>query len=247
MFRGISAWTLVVLAGNACAQNLTADQLSAVKDRLAQGAKQSWELGTRAQALTELDSPAFSVLSTNVTVPPSKSAPNSLDEVLDIAKSAVSSQPSSAGGPQPFYANSAAGDPPSIGVSVLLANWTGQGRGDNLDYAGAANDQLQYLLTTVPRTSDGAISHRVEQVQLWSDFVAMVPPFLSYYGVVTGNQTLVEEGYNQIKLYRNYLHDSGAGGLWKHIVMGDSGEDPGHWSTGEYASLLGIDPQSLPC
>ena len=57
-----------------------------------------------------------------------------------------------------------AADPASIGVSVLLANWTGQG---GLDYAGAAKDQLDFLLLSVPRTSDGAISHRVSQVQLW--------------------------------------------------------------------------------
>ena len=58
-----------------------------------------------------------------------------------------------------------AADPASIGVSVLLANWTGKGSGQN--YAGAAFDQLNYLLYKVPRTSDGAISHRVSQIQLW--------------------------------------------------------------------------------
>ena len=54
-----------------------------------------------------------------------------------------------------------------IGVAVLLANWTGQGSSDGLDYAGAAQAQLDYLLEKVPRSSDGAISHRVENVQLW--------------------------------------------------------------------------------
>jgi hypothetical protein len=53
---------------------------------------------------------------------------------------------------------------------VLLANWTGQGQGDGLDYAGAAQDQLNFLFQNVPKTSDGAISHRTEQVQLWSVF-----------------------------------------------------------------------------
>ena len=74
-------------------------------------------------------------------------------------------------GPQPLIGGTtsgeAAGDPASIGVAVLLANWTGAGAGDKLDYAGAARDQLEYLLEKVPRTSDGAISHRVESVQLW--------------------------------------------------------------------------------
>jgi rhamnogalacturonyl hydrolase YesR len=60
----------------------------------------------------------------------------------------------------------------------------------------------------------------------------MVPPFLAYYGVLTNNRSLVEESYNQIKLYRNYLRDANANNLWKHIVMGASGTDAGHWSTG---------------
>lgn len=234
MVNRLLALTLLVLAKDACAQNLSEDQINAVKDRLAQGAKQSWELGTRAQAITELDTPSFSVLTANASIPPSTSAPDSLDEVLDIAHNAVSNRPSSANGPQPLFANSAAGDPPSVGVSVLIANWTGRGQQDNLDYAGAAKDQLDFLFNSVPHTDDGAISHRVEKLQLWSDFVAMVPPFLSYYGVVTANQSLVEEGYNQIKLYRNYLQDTSARGLWHHIVMGDSGTDPGHWSTGKH-------------
>lgn len=38
---------------------------------------------------------------------------------------------------------------------------------DGLDYAGAARNQLDYLQNVVPHTSDGAISHRVAQVQLW--------------------------------------------------------------------------------
>jgi phage tail protein X len=59
-----------------------------------------------------------------------------------------------------------AADPASIGVSVLLANWTGKDSGQ-VDYAGAAADQLNFLLYKAPQTSDGAISHRVEQVQLW--------------------------------------------------------------------------------
>jgi rhamnogalacturonyl hydrolase YesR len=61
----------------------------------------------------------------------------------------------------------------------------------------------------------------------------MVPPFLAYYGVITGNTSAISEAFNQVQLYRNYLLDSSAGGLWKHIVLG-SGEDLGHWSTGKF-------------
>lgn len=66
-----------------------------------------------------------------------------------------------------------AADPASLGVAVLLANATTAG--NNASYYGeAAQKQLQALLTATPRTPDGAISHRVSQVQLWSDFMYMV-------------------------------------------------------------------------
>jgi rhamnogalacturonyl hydrolase YesR len=65
-----------------------------------------------------------------------------------------------------------------------------------------------------------------------SDFVYMVPPFLAYYGVVSKNRTLLVAAHDQIKLYRNYLRDSQANGLWKHVLLGTSGNDEGHWSTG---------------
>ena len=77
-------------------------------------------------------------------------------------------------GPQPLiFGDGAAADPASIGVCVLIANWTGQDAGQ-VDYAGAATDQLNYLLQDVPRTSDGAISHRVSQVQLWCVFLHLL-------------------------------------------------------------------------
>lgn len=60
----------------------------------------------------------------------------------------------------------------------------------------------------------------------------MVPPFLAYYGVITRNQTLLLDAYNQIRLYRSYLRDPTANNLWKHIVLGVNASDPGHWSTG---------------
>ena len=62
----------------------------------------------------------------------------------------------------------------------------------------------------------------------------MVPPFLAYYGAMTGNQTLLQEAYNQIKLYRKYLRDQNANNTWKHIKLGSYGTDNGHWSTGAY-------------
>ena len=53
-----------------------------------------------------------------------------------------------------------------IGTAVLLTNWTRADRSDH-EFSTAAGHQLKYLLDVAPRTSDGAISHRADQVQLW--------------------------------------------------------------------------------
>ena len=71
----------------------------------------------------------------------------------------------------------------------------------------------------------------------------MVPPFLAYYGVMTSNESLVSEAYTQIKLYRNYLRDPSANSRWKHVILGTN-TDPGHWSTGEFRSLVTLNTSS---
>ena len=132
----------------------------------------SWELGTRAQALLELSAPSFSVLTPSIALPPPSNlitAVNaSLGDVYTIARDAVASlpPPPSNGTGQPlFMGDTSAGDPASIGTAVLIANWTGLG---GEDYAGAATAQVEYLFgPAVPKTSDGAISHRVAELQLW--------------------------------------------------------------------------------
>jgi hypothetical protein len=102
-----------------------------------------------------------------------------MSTILGIAKNVVSNRGAS-NGPKPLMNEGSAADPASLGMVVLLANWTGQGRSDGLDYAGAATDQLDYLLEDVPKTSDGAISHRTEQVQLWSVFTLTFAAFCTY-------------------------------------------------------------------
>lgn len=70
----------------------------------------------------------------------------------------------------------------------------------------------------------------------------MVPPFLAYYGVVTQNQSMVEEAYTQVKLYRTYLRGTSKSSdvLWKHIVMGTGIQDDGFWSTGNGWAAAGM-------
>ncbi|TFK46279.1 hypothetical protein OE88DRAFT_1667912 [Heliocybe sulcata] len=231
-------WLCVCLFSLSLAQNLTDDQLAQIQTNLANRATHSWEIGVRAEALLELNSPSYSVFASS-SLPPSTSAPDSLGPVLSLAHSVVANL-SSTNSPQPLVQDGAAGDPASIGIAVLLANWTGYTQGGSEDYAGAARDEIEFLYSgSVPKTRDGAISHRTDQLQLWSDFVYMVPPFLAYYGVTTGNQSMLEAAYTQCRLYRNYLRDGNAGGMWKHIVMG-SGTDGGHWATGNGWAAAGM-------
>ena len=67
-----------------------------------------------------------------------------------------------------------------------------------------------------------------------ADFVYMAPPFIAYYGILQGGSqeaTLLQQAYDQCRLYRNYLRDDS--GLWKHIVLGDTAsQDFRHWGTG---------------
>ncbi|KAH7886788.1 Six-hairpin glycosidase-like protein [Phlebopus sp. FC_14] len=242
----LPALLFVTLCTPVYAQNLTDGVIKVVTQRLAESANHSWEYGTRAEVLLELNAPTYSVLSSSPIPAPQQIPSNltsALHDVLSIAHTIVANRSISNGnitGPQPLIQDSSAGDPPSIGVAVLLANWTGEGGVDGLDYAGAARDQLDFLFQDVPKTSDGAFSHRMDQVQLWSDFIYMVPPFLAYYGAVTQNITLLEEAYKQISLYRKYLRDTKANNLWKHIQLGSYGTDDGHWSTGNAWAAAGM-------
>lgn len=122
----------------------------------------SWEKGTRAQVIIEYDSPAYNVLSTECQLPPNRTAPSSLDTPLQIAREAVQQKPA---GSLAFTNDGAAADPASLGVAVLIANWTGQ---NDADYASAASQELDFLLNHAPRTSARAISHRNDKVQLVS-------------------------------------------------------------------------------
>ncbi|PCH34530.1 hypothetical protein WOLCODRAFT_133503 [Wolfiporia cocos MD-104 SS10] len=273
---------LALLAPPARAQSLSDAQLATVRSDLWLGATQTWELGTAAEALTEALAPAFAVFA-NASIPPPASLPANVTYVwpsgtsgitatstlyynasalappLQIAYNAAANR-SNATGPQPFIyvEGGAAGDPASLGVAFLLANWTGAdepplnqprvnastnetlpGEGKGVTYARAIDEQLEYTLTVVPRTSDGAISHRIEQVQLWADSVYMVPPFLAYAGILQDNKTLLTEAYTQIKLYRQYLYDSKMS-MWRHILLGYNNHDPGFWSTGNAWAAAGM-------
>ncbi|KAG8710389.1 hypothetical protein FRC08_017233 [Ceratobasidium sp. 394] len=231
---------------------MSAETVDLVKARLKEAAQKSWELGTRSQALLELESPSISVFTAS-SIPGSPASYDSsnktsalfpvtnaakialasgeLKDIIAISDDIVSSRPD---GSLALMKDGSAADPASNGVAVLVANWTGA---QGPDFSSAASDQLTWLLNHVPRSNKGAISHRNNAVQLWSDFIYMVPPFLAYYGATTSNKTLVAESFRQIKLYRDVLLDDT--GLWQHIRQG-SFEDKGCWSTGNGWAAMGM-------
>ncbi|EUC65407.1 glycoside hydrolase family protein [Rhizoctonia solani AG-3 Rhs1AP] len=214
---------------------LTDAQINLVRTRLIESAQASWELGTSTQALLEHDYSPLSVYgSLALAIPNPVNASLSPGSVYSVTDRIVQTRnPLLAEG---FVADSAVGDPPSLGVAMLLANFSG---GTGGDYNAAIQQQLDYLLTKAPRNSDGAISHRIEQVQLWSDNVFMVPPFLAYYGALHNNASMMTEAFNQIQTYRNNLKVDKFTGLWRHIQLGE-GVDVGHWTTGNGWAAAGM-------
>ncbi|KAM0786979.1 hypothetical protein ACM66B_002397 [Microbotryomycetes sp. NB124-2] len=215
------------------ANSLSQQKANLIKQTLQQTANKSWEMGAHAQALLEFDYPRVSVFfSSYVPVPTSPVATS----VLDIVSQALQQrQP----GSLQIVPDGSAADPASLGVAVILANYTSpNGQQTRDEMATVAQDQLTALLQETPRTNDGAISHRVEEMSLWSDFMYMVPPFLAYYGVVNQNSSLIQEAYDQCRLYRQYLRTPETG-LWQHILWG-SHPDPGLWATGNGWAAAGM-------
>ena len=75
------------------------------------------------------------------------------------------------GDPASTFTSTASGSCPhlaplGVGNPVLLANWTLTDQ-NVTKFDKAARNQLSYLFNDAPHTDDGAISHRLEQVQLW--------------------------------------------------------------------------------
>ncbi|KAK4047175.1 hypothetical protein OIO90_006284 [Microbotryomycetes sp. JL221] len=205
--------------------SLSQQKANLIKQTLTRTANKSWEMGAHAQALLELDYPSLAVFfSSYVPIPTSPIATS----VLDIVDLALSQQEP---GSLQIVPDGSAADPASLGVAVVLSNWTNpNGEQTRQRMATAADNQLRALLQDTPRTQDGAISHRVEEVSLWSDFMYMVPPFLAYYGSINSNASLIQQAYDQCRLYRQYLRTPETG-LWQHILFGQH-PDPGLWATG---------------
>ncbi|GAA5948394.1 hypothetical protein JCM3765_001405 [Sporobolomyces pararoseus] len=220
---------------------LSDQQVSGIEQLLNRTASYSWEIGTHLESLVEFSFPSLSVYSSDFDkVSPSTSPLPT--QVVSMVSYLVSQNPPSTSQLQIVRDGSAA-DPVSIAPFYVLSNYTLENDQDTLPtndsriqgarkptIEEAVRNQVEAILQRTPRTSDGAISHRSESTELWSDFVYMVPPFLAYYGALTENTSLLDAAYDQCRLYRQYLLAPNIG-LWRHIALGDS-PDPGLWSTG---------------
>lgn len=224
------------------------------------GQRASWEQGVSQTALLELDYPGWSVFSSSGGGPPfrpghKRSASSPPNDVISMAYHSASGQDNVGrlafritGDEQIGVGSSLDGASP--GTEVLLAAWLDGEIDRNTDvmgngfYSNAARNTLNMVVRRTPRSRAGAISHRYTNVALWSDAIYMMPPFLSYYGMITRNNTLLQLAYDQIRLYRDGMRlTSGASNnLWGHIVLPDNRTwtDGGAWTTGNGWVLAGM-------
>ncbi|TFL05512.1 Six-hairpin glycosidase-like protein [Pterulicium gracile] len=231
----VAAPTLVLSAGHKFDTTLLdKDTLAKARVGLLHSAVHSWELGAATQALLEHSWPDLSVFNPDVFPLPATLPDGYAGDVLDIAKLVVSRM-----GPNDttlIDGDGSSADPASLGMAVMLTDLTLTDK-SNHTFADAAAKQLKHILESVPRASNGAISHREKYVQLWADYMYMVPPFLSFAGATQHNATLLKESYDQCKSYREILRSDN--GLWKHILLGDW-SDPLHWNTGNGWAAAGM-------
>ncbi|ODN79264.1 hypothetical protein L202_03278 [Cryptococcus amylolentus CBS 6039] len=227
------------------AEHLSDSLQSKVYDVMNQISTHSWENGTKAQAILEATYPAYSVFSSSAPLPlPADLSDDDISELIDIAKTTMQQRPATntsaaARGGSTLLSDDAAGDPASLGITILLANAsTSDAQVNGVGYGEAAEAELNYLLYDVPRTSSGAISHRADQAQLWADSIYMVPPFLAYYAALHSNLTLLKTAYDQISLYRAALQQDNK--LWNHIAGGSGTSDAKDWATGNAWAMAGM-------
>ncbi|EGY13387.1 uncharacterized protein VDAG_00069 [Verticillium dahliae VdLs.17] len=181
-------------------------------------ASHSWEWGTAAEALLELYNPELSVFGPEPF--PGGKIPNADPSTFALRYARRHINRNS----QILVSDTAVGDPASLGVSAILL-----GQSENV-YLGASKRQAEYLLNSAPRWSNGAISHRSEEAELWIDNMAMSFPFLANQAVQDDDASLMAETVRQCGLYRDVLQPSGTLN-WRHIV-GPMSPDHGLWSTG---------------
>ena len=208
-------------------------RINAARSQVERLSTHSWEYGTGVEAMLELLDPDMTVFGTEpfpadkVQKLPMKRPQSILWMQRHIR---VRNEPT-------LYADDfSVSDPAALGVTAVML-----GQKDSKTFQ-AATRQKDYLLNDAKRYSNGAISHRVEVAELWSDAISMFPPFLAFYAVAANDLELMREAVKQCGLHREVLMvDSGPKkGLWKHIVGPSDMADEGVWSTGAAWAAYGM-------
>ncbi|KAH9814594.1 hypothetical protein DFH28DRAFT_1027724 [Melampsora americana] len=197
----------------------------------------SWEYGTATQVILERFYPSLSVYSTSNKIP-LKPSPNIIpNEIFDIIDPIMTSRKLSSAA-RPIIPDVSLGDPAGLGVAMIVAGMTvnlrsiSEQKFQGQEYGEAAQQQLDYLFQSKFKGTHGEFSQRESELQLWSEVMYMIPPFIAYYGAQTLNITLLQLAYDQIRLYRTAMQDP-VTKTWRHILFGDqAAQDPGLWSTG---------------
>ncbi|KAJ4358429.1 uncharacterized protein N0V89_003012 [Didymosphaeria variabile] len=205
---------------------LTDEVIAKVATRAKELAAHSWEFGTAAEALLELENPELSVFHKHAF-----SHGKIASEVDNRCQSLkYVAQHIQIDGSKTLCADdTGVADPASLGVSAILLGQR------HPEYLAAAQRQVRYLLEEAPRYGETAISHRKDVEEVWADFIYMIPPFLAFYAVAVDDINVMEAAVAQCEAYYKELaqkDESGPDhGLWHHIA-GPKHDDPGYWSTG---------------
>ncbi|KAH9820751.1 glycosyl hydrolase family 88-domain-containing protein [Melampsora americana] len=202
----------------------------------------SWEYGTYSEVMLQLKGNSeLSVFAPKASLP-LPTTPNTKlwqpEPLFKLVDSLLAKRAKNA--TTIIEADGAAGDPASLGVPLLVLDNASKraNKKPKYDYLKIAQQQYDHLIKVVPKDKNGAISQRESEVQYWSDYVHMVPPFLAYLGAINSDYAILENSYLQCKYYRDVLLDAKSG-TWRHILRG-SFEDTGIWSTGNGWAAAGM-------
>lgn len=208
-------------------------RVNAARTQIERLSSHSWEYGTGAEAMLELLEPERTVFASE-PFPADKIPKLPLKKPQGILWMQRHIRTRDA--PTLYADDYSVSDPASMGVAAIML-----GQKDSKAFQ-AAMRQKDYLLNDAKRYENGAISHRVEVAELWSDAISMVPPFLAFYAVASNDLDLMKEAVRQCELYREVLMiESGPKkGLWKHIVGPSDMADEGVWSTGAAWAAYGM-------
>lgn len=208
-------------------------RVNAARSQIERLSSHSWEYGTGAEAILELLEPERTVFASE-PFPADKIPKLPLKKPQGILWMQRHIRTK---GDSTLYADDySVSDPAALGVAAVML-----GQRDTKSFQ-AAMRQKDHLLKDAKRYNNGAISHRVEVAELWSDAVSMVPPFLAFYAVAANDLELMREAVRQCELYREVLmiNSGSKKGLWKHIVGPSDMADEGVWSTGAAWAAYGM-------